>query len=111
MSVSRTFRVTGETREMRLFSKLLTHRAGTDLACFIAAGRLPGERYRSWEELVFDLAQVTGELVSNVSLRKWARRYGIPEDSRADDNPAPYLKKVRAAGIDLSATEAATPRP
>lgn len=111
MSVSRTFRVTGETREMRLFSKLLQYRVGLNLAAFIAKSRLPGENYRTWEELVFDLGKVTGELVSNVSLRKWARRYGIPEDSRTDDNPAPYLKKVKAAGIDLPAMEAATPRP
>lgn len=95
-----------ETREMRLFSKLITERTGDyDLPRFIASRREPGEHWRSWEEIVFDLGELTGELVTDISLRKWAKRYGIPESTDADAKQGPdakaYVKALKSAGITI----------
>jgi hypothetical protein len=108
-----------ETREMRLFSKVieLVMTAGQhnvpvldiSLAEFIARRRQPGDTWRTWDELRYELRDVTGEVVSDGTIRRWARWYGIPEYTRADGKAegsaevtaAAYAKAIRKAGIVL----------
>jgi hypothetical protein len=106
-----------ETREMRLFSKvielrgaLLNERTGaeglsTSLPQFIARRRTPGESWRSWDEIRYELTDLSGEIVSDGTIRKWAQRYGIPETTQADGKgettARAYAVALRKAGIDL----------
>ena len=99
-----------ETREMRLFSKIIllsrTKIAADDqsLPQFIARRRLPGDGWRTWDEIRYELTEVSGEIVSDGTIRKWAQRYAIPEDTQVVENEdaiAAYRKAVREADIDL----------
>lgn len=79
-----------ETREMRLVGKVieLSSLPEIDLPAFIAVRRLPGDSWRTWDEISFELAEVTGEIVTDMTLRHWAKRYDIPEDTKRDDTGA-----------------------
>lgn len=79
-----------ETREMRLVGKVieLSELPESDLPSFIAQRRLPGDSWRTWDEISFELAEVIGDIVTNGTLRHWAKRYTIPEDTRRDDTGA-----------------------
>lgn len=105
-----------ETREMRLFSRVIKqHWMATDnsevvvfgdrsLPQFLARRRRPGESHRSWDEIRYELADISGEIVTDGTIRKWAKRYGIPEDTVAeptDEALAAYSEALRAANIDL----------
>lgn len=102
-------RYDGETREMRLFSKVIAGNeayADESLAQFLALRRMPGSpNWMSWEEIVFDLGKATDELVTDGSLRRWALRYGIPEGTTRDGKEGPsaaqYAKAVIKAGITI----------
>lgn len=102
------YRYPNETREMRLFSRLIAINDEVNdesLAQFIANRRIPlGTFWRTWEELVFDLASATGELVTDGSLRKWAKRYGIPEYTTADASSGPKPAEFRriCAKVNIS---------
>lgn len=96
-----------ETREMSLFSRLVLvskSTQDTSLPEFIARRRRPGVAWRTWDEVVHDLANVVGELVSNATLRKWAKRYNIPErttpDGQGMDHDA-FTAHVAEHGITL----------
>jgi len=95
-----------ETREMRLFSKLIAAKSeDVDLPHFIAKRRAPGDGWRTWDEIVFELGNLTGELVTNVSMRKWASRYSIPEntdrDAKQGPNAGAYKRTLKTAGITI----------
>lgn len=104
-----------ETREMRLFSRVIELHLTTydpkktwvidnSLPQFLARRRLPGGDYRSWDEIRYELADISGEIVTDGTIRKWAKRYGIPEDTVAeptDEALAAYSEALRAANIDL----------
>lgn len=106
-----------ETREMRLFSKVIeldkeiAHlnndaSVSTDdsLPQFIARRRMPGDGWRTWDEIRYELRDVAGEIVSDGSMRTWARRYGVPENTKADGSDKAiqeYTDALREAGIDL----------
>jgi hypothetical protein len=96
-----------ETREMRLVSKVIELHEDRDASLpeFIARRRLPGTTWRTWDELSFELTEVIGEIVTDGTLRRWAKRYGIPESTTAeqDDGVAKaYTAVLRKAGIVLS---------
>lgn len=89
-----------ETREMRLVGRVINLSAGiedTGLADFIARRRLPGATWRTWDEISFELAEVLGEIVTNGTLRHWAKRYGVPEDTKADDSGKTNTRQFRSA--------------
>lgn len=94
-----------ETREMRLISRVIKLTRGvtdTSLPEFIARRRTPGDGWRTWDELSFDLAEVIGEIVNDAALRRWAKGYGIPETSKrigTDDEAAAYRADLESAGI------------
>lgn len=99
----------GETREMRLISKVIEltelGRDDQSLPQFIARRRLPGVSWRTWDELSFELAEVLGEIVTDGTLRRWAKRYGIPEDTAADadtEGVQRYRDALTEANIALS---------
>lgn len=96
-----------ETREMRLVSKVveLTEVREMSLPEFIAVRRLPGDRWSTWDELSYDLTEVIGEIVTSGTLRRWAKRYGIPETTSKDDSPKAaiaYSAALRKADIVLT---------
>lgn len=97
-----------ETREMALFSKVvsLAEDADRSLAEFIARRRVPGVGWRSWDQIRYELAQVSGQIVSDGSIRKWAERYGIPQytqaDGQGDVNPKAYARALAKAGISIN---------
>lgn len=101
--------VTAPTREMRLVSRIL---AGSDeahpghaLARLIAVRRRPGEWWMSWEQLTIELHTRTGETITREGIHRWAKRLGIPDDTRRDDGGrlvTAYDRTVkRSTGIDL----------
>lgn len=101
--------VTAPTREMRLVSRIL---AGADepvpgyaLAVLIAQRRRPGPKWMSWEQLTIELYQHTGETITREGIHRWAKRLGIPDDTRRDDGGrliTAYDRTVkRSTGIDL----------
>jgi hypothetical protein len=100
-----------ETREMRLFSKVIqlskvaVARTDTTLPQFIARRRHPGETWRTWDEVRYELTEATGEIVTDATIRRWARVYGIPEGTQADgegDVPtSAYLDALKSVNIDL----------
>jgi hypothetical protein len=107
MPVSRTW--PGETREMRLLSKLIKLSDAVpdeSLPEFIARRRSPGTQWRKWPELGYEIADVSDEVIADQSLRQWAKRYGIPEDTTADARTGPsakvYAKAIERAGIIIS---------
>lgn len=71
------------TREMRLVSRILDGR----LADFLALRRTPGPTWKSWENIGYDLKELTGESFSREAIRRWAICLGIPVDSRPSDGP------------------------
>jgi hypothetical protein len=94
-----------ETREMRLISRLLTSaRKGVPLPVFIAARRDPSGNWRSWEQITIDLHAATGETITREGIRRWARKYGIPEDTKPNDGALlvrAYYAKLKQAGITI----------
>lgn len=73
-----------ETREMRLFGKVIQMSRAVlerDLPEFIANRRMPGPNWMTWDEIRYQLTNLSGEIVTDQTLRKWAERYGIPEDT------------------------------
>lgn len=87
-----------ETRMTRLLSRVLGD-AGP-LSRFIAARRIPGPKWQSWEAIGFELRQLTGESITRGGLNKIALRYGIPDTTR-NDNIDEYCWQVKAAGITI----------
>jgi hypothetical protein len=93
-----------ETREMRLISRILFDANLGGLPVFLAERRLPGAGWRSWEQITIDLHTATGETITREGIRRWARKYGIPEDTRQGDGPkltGAYRRKVERAGIQI----------
>lgn len=97
-----------ETREMALFSMVVNLAEDEDrsLAEFIARRRQPGEEWRTWDQIRYELAQVSGQIVSDGSIRKWAERYGIPQytqaDGQGDVNAKAYARALAKAGISIN---------
>jgi hypothetical protein len=93
-----------ETREMRLISRILFDADLGGLPEFLASRRLPGNGWRSWEQITIDLHKATDETITREGIRRWARKYGIPEDTKPTDGPAltkAYRAKVKRAGITI----------
>lgn len=93
-----------ETREMRVFGKVVELNAAVldnGLPEFIARRRLPGADWRTWDEIVFELAEVTGEIVTNGTLRQWAKRYGIPEDTSRNAGTAAFRQALKRQAITI----------
>lgn len=93
-----------ETREMRLVSKLIAAaKAGDEsLTQFLAVRRLPGDRWSTWDQITIDLHAITGEVITDVSLRRWASRYGIPETTTREGSAADYRKALKKVGVTLN---------
>jgi hypothetical protein len=94
----------GETREMRLTSKLLAEKAGDPLKVFLGKRRLPGSGWRSWEVISAELLALTGEEYSAEALRRWSGRYGIPTYTQPEDGKEfirAYRHQLRRHGIDI----------
>jgi hypothetical protein len=91
---------------MRLITQVikLTH-AGNSLAEFIAARRAPGDGWSTWDEITIELHGILNQVITDVTLRKWATRYGIPENTRKDGSgltsAADYAKALKRAGITI----------
>lgn len=86
----------GETVGMRLIDARLA-RLGP-LPKFIAARRVPGDRWLSWQKIAAEIAALTGETPTHYGVQKMARAYGIPEGTKRDDSAerkAVYLAAVR----------------
>ena len=94
-----------ETREMRLVSAALRDKG--PLSAYIATRRSPGKRWMTWEQIAYDLFADTGETVTRAGLTNWARRYGIPTDTRAASDRAEYVATLTECGIELGDDEAA----
>lgn len=93
-----------KTREMCLVSQLLTALTGVALDTFIAKRRLPGEDWASWESIAYEIRDKIGESYTREALRRWARRYGIPIDTTAEDGPElveAYRAKLNAESIKI----------
>lgn len=96
-----------ETREMRLISKVIELHGDRDrsLPEFIGRRRQPGSAWRTWDELSFELTELIGEIVTDGTLRRWAKRYGIPESTTADQDDKvakAYVAVLREVNIVLS---------
>lgn len=98
-----------ETREMRLVSKLISLSPAVSdesLPQFLAARRRPNhEAWRTWDEITWELKNLTGEIFTDVSLRRWGKRYGIPEGTAlagGQVTPDDYAQAMREAGIALT---------
>jgi hypothetical protein len=63
---------------------------------------MPGERWSTWDEITIDLHAITGEVITDVSLRRWASRYGIPEATTREGPAADYRKALKRAGITIN---------
>lgn len=86
----------GETVGMRLIDARLG-RLGP-LPKFIAARRVPGDRWRSWQKIAAEIAALTGETPTHYGVQKMARAYGIPENTKragTAEQKAIYLAAVR----------------
>lgn len=94
-----------ETREMRLVTKVIELSdavSESSLPEFIAVRRQPeSNRWSTWDEITIDLHAVTGEVITDVSLRRWAHRYGIPETSGGLVTRAEYAKAMRQNHIKI----------
>jgi hypothetical protein len=94
-----------ETREMRLISRLLASaRKGAPLPVFIAQRRDPSGNWRSWEQITIDLHAATGETITREGIRRWARKYGIPENTKPTDGHVEilaYRAGLKRAGIEI----------
>lgn len=89
-----------ETREMRLFGKVIQMSRTVperDLPQFIAARRAPGPNWMTWDEIRYQLTNLSGEIVTDQTLRKWAERYGIPEDTSPNGTNGTPEADYRAA--------------
>lgn len=84
---SKTETLVGETRDMRIMSRLLTEQHGVTLAEFIAYRRAPGDSWLSWDDLGKAIGGATGEQVTHETARRWAIRYGIPVSTLPGDAP------------------------
>jgi hypothetical protein len=98
-----------ETREMRLISQLLAMKKNVkdrSVPEFIARRRTPGDGWRTWDQISFELREVLGEIVTDGTLRKWAACYGIPERTRADGTGEvtadEFAKALAAADIEVA---------
>jgi hypothetical protein len=89
-----------ETREMRLFTKVIElspAASETSLPQFLAARRVPEDpRWRTWDQITIDLYHITGEVVTDVSLLRWASRYGIPEGTQPSGSPITKVEFAQA---------------
>jgi hypothetical protein len=95
----------GETREMRLVGKVIALTKGIgdkSLPEFIARRRSPGGGWRTWDELSYELTQIIGEIITDGTLRHWAKRYGIPEGTKADGDGEAYVQALTEASISIS---------
>lgn len=97
-----------ETREMRLFGKVIELSESvvdTSLPEFIARRRQPGADWRTWDEVRYELTEVCGEIVTDQTIRGWAKRYGIPEDTERDGQsgtkPAEFSRALKRANIKV----------
>lgn len=91
----------GETREMILFTAVLSKRVRQTLPQFLASRRAPGDGWRPWEAIVYELTEATGVLVTDGTIRRWAKRYGIPEDTEQDGPAEAFHAALDAAGIKI----------
>lgn len=97
------------TREMRLISHIIGLSdaiSEQSLPEFIAVRRMPGERYSTWDEITIDLHKIlAGEVITDVTLKNFAGRYGIPQHTRKDGagevTTAEYVKALKRAGIKI----------
>ena len=95
----------GDTREMRLTSRLLVGREVEPLSTFIARRRHPGEGWTSWESIAYELRDLLGEQFTRECVRRWAMRYGIPVDTTAEDGPeliTAYRETLDSKGVSLT---------
>lgn len=99
----------GETREMRLLGRVIQMTKSVpdkSLPEFIARRRAPGKAWRTWPEISYEIAQVSGEVIADQSLRQWAKRYRIPENTTADARSGPsvadYDELIEEAEITIS---------
>jgi hypothetical protein len=96
-----------ETREMRLISKVIELTPDvpeTSLDQFIARRRQPGDQWASWDQVTIDLYRVIDQIVTDVTLRRWAEKYGIPEGTLPEGGPVTadeYAAAMQKARIDL----------
>ena len=81
------------TREMRLVEE------------FIARRRQPNsDLWMTWDMMTIKLHEITGEVFTDVSLRRWAQRYGIPENTRefgGTHSQSEYAAALAEVGISL----------
>lgn len=89
-----------ETRMTRLMTALLGD-AGP-LPRFIAEHRTPGAAWQSWDEIAFKLRDATQEPVSREGVIRWAKRYGIPLNTKRAATPqdiTKYRAEIKRLGI------------
>jgi hypothetical protein len=97
-----TARPPADTHEMRLVSKLMVCMRKDPLATFIAKRRHPGKEWTSWESIAYEIRDMLKEEYTREAVRRWAKRYGIPVDTTADDGEElakAYRDTVSKAGI------------
>jgi hypothetical protein len=89
-----------ETREMRLVGRLIELNpevADASLPQFIANRRWPGsDEWSTWDEITHELRDITGEIITDVSLRRWASRYGIPQNTALAGGPVTEAEYAKA---------------
>lgn len=97
-----------ETREMRLVGKLIgldDSVPETSLPQFLASSREPeSDKWSTWDEITIALHKITGEVFTDVSLRRWAQRYGIPEGTQRQGGAvtkAEYARALKRNGITI----------
>lgn len=88
-----------ETREMRYFTVALKEKG--PLSTYIAKRRAPGPNWLTWERIVFELWTDTKETVTRAGLTNWAKRYGIPVDTRPTGDIMAYCADLAKAEILL----------
>lgn len=101
-----------ETLVMQLASRVLELNGHGTLPQFIARRRLPGDDWRTWPELSYDLTQALGGdgvVLTSEVIRTWARRYDIPDTKRNDTDALVriYRKQLTRVGISLGEKAAA----
>lgn len=96
------------TREMRLVEQLIAKSdkvPDTTLPEFIARRRQPNsDLWMTWDMMTIKLHEITGEVFTDVSLRRWAQRYGIPENTRefgGTHSQSEYAAALAEVGISL----------
>lgn len=97
-----------DTREMRLVSQLIALSedvADTSLAQFLARRRRPNDDlWSTWDQITIELHKLTGEVFTDVSLRRWASRYGIPQGTQefgGTHSQSEYAEALEKVGISI----------